>query len=205
LTEDRWSELRTAWHKGTPRSARADDTARRVVGVERSRRRAALVRGAVALLAVSGLVAAVVHAANVLELVLAITVGSTIAATWLVSARAEARRRDMLALPAASYLAARRAALEAELRGLRFVWVVLALELVFFVPWWIGGLFAHAGALLGALTLSAVFVPAALAVALAIATARRQRVLGRERRRLEDAWRREQHDEPEPQPPQRGP
>jgi hypothetical protein len=49
-----------------------------------------------------------------------------------------------------------------QLRAVRFTWILIAVELVFLVPWWAGGRHAHAGALYSPLVILLGWLPTSL-------------------------------------------
>jgi len=73
-----------------------------------------------------------------------------------------------------------------QLRAVRFTWILIVLELVFLVPWWAGGLHAHAGALYSPLIILLGWLPMALIAGLFAWSLWLWRRLGSELGRLED-------------------
>jgi hypothetical protein len=142
MTDDQWSGLRPLWLDDAPGEPDARAQMRRA---ERARVKSRITRTSVALVAVGGLIGAVGHAANPVEATMALAVGLTIGATWLAWAIADRRRTGLFSEPPGRFLEARRDQLRSELRTLQFVWVALALELAFLVPWWLEGIPKHFG------------------------------------------------------------
>lgn len=175
--EDSWSELRSAWKSGTP-----DDGVRVArAAVSRAMRRSLVARTGLVVFAVAITGGALVHAANPLEAALGLITGVAIAAAWWVSATTDRRTQAVLAEPAEDYRELRAEILRAQIRFFRFVWLVLALQLVFLVPWWIGGISAHRGeGLFGSLMLVAFWLPLAGMVMLFGWTVRRSQLAARE-------------------------
>lgn len=142
MTNDQWSDLRPLWLGDAPGEPDARAQIRRA---ERARVKSRVTRTIVALAALAGLVGAVSHAANPVEAAMALVVGLTIGASWLAWAIADRRRTDLFSEAPGRYLEARRDQLRSELQTLQFVWVALALELAFLVPWWLEGIPKHFG------------------------------------------------------------
>jgi hypothetical protein len=96
---------------------------------------------AVAALAIVGL--ALWHAGNPFEAALGLVVGAGIAIVWLADA---ANRRDALDdvdAPFTTYVSTRRALCRRQLRFARLAQIVATLDLIFLIPWWIGGARVH--------------------------------------------------------------
>jgi NADH:ubiquinone oxidoreductase subunit 3 (subunit A) len=83
------------------------------------------------------------HAGNAFEAGLGMAVGLGIGTVW--AQRILLRRREQASETAASdnYLVAIRNLRSRQMRLAQFVWIVLTLELVFLIPWWVFGSRVH--------------------------------------------------------------
>ncbi|MGH7490598.1 MAG: hypothetical protein ACREMY_34045, partial [bacterium] len=96
--------------------------------------------GGAALLAV---VFALMHSHNSYEVALGLIVGFGIGIVWVE--RILLRKRQYAAETAISddYLTVTRSVRAGEVRLAQFVWIVLSLELIFLIPWWVIGSRVH--------------------------------------------------------------
>ena len=155
---DSWTDLRNTWEHGASDAALdLAATTRRI----RAWRHMAMARALITIAAIVGIGAAVVHAANVIESILALGVALAILAMWARSSFAGRREAEMLMQPSETYVPARQTELTARIRSATYVWIVMALLLVFFVPWWLGGFGVHRRELTSALALLALWLPMA--------------------------------------------
>jgi len=104
---------------------------------------ARLVESAVAGAAILITAAALRHAGNRLEAGLGLVVGVGIAALWLQRIRLRAREHAAVAASSPKHLAALTRVRLQQIRLAHFIWIVLALELVFLTPWWVIGNRVH--------------------------------------------------------------
>jgi hypothetical protein len=134
---------------------------------KRARRTLRLMRvlSAVLALAALGVVgAALRHAGNAIEIALGVVVGLGICAVWILDVVNQRRAHDSVEVPANQYVAVRRALCLRQLRFARLVLTVTLLDLVFLVPWWIGGFRFH-GAGFHTIQLLTMWGPLALMIA----------------------------------------
>jgi hypothetical protein len=115
----------------------------------------------VTVLSLAIVAAALRHAANAVEAALGLVVGVGIGAVWLIDAVNQ--RDDGLGAEASGdeYRRSRRALCVRQISFARLGWIVVFLDLVFLIPWWIGGIAVH-GAGLHAIQLLTVWTPLAL-------------------------------------------
>ena len=185
MTDDRWSDLRSIWHDDPS----AGDAARVIAQVrraERARSAARLTRIAVVVASLGALLGAVAHAVTPLEAVLALTTAGTIAAYWAAAAAIERRQRDLLGAESHSYVTARRDWLRTELQVLHFVWIVVAMELAFLIPWWAAGIPIHFGGFMTTAALGAWWLPLTGIAVFAAWSVSRYQARRREWRALEE-------------------
>jgi hypothetical protein len=137
---DHWAE---SWREARTTPAEIEQMIERT---RRARRGILLVRILSIALAVTALLvvaAALRHAGNRAEAALGLVVGFGIATVWLVDAVNQRRATDKVEALPDEYLAARRALCTRQLRFVRLGWIVVALDLMFLFPWWIGGIRVH--------------------------------------------------------------
>lgn len=154
MTNDQWGDVREVW-----RRAPETDMAALVARARRARRLSGLWRTGVAVLSLALLAAAVGHAATASEALVALGIGLTIAVTWGTAIVAERRERDLLGESGGRYIAARQELLRREVNVLRFVLAVVALELVFLLPWWVEGTPIHFGSLASVAAVFTLWLP----------------------------------------------
>ena len=103
--------------------------------------------GVVAAFALVIVAAALRHAGNPLERTLGVIVGMGIVGAWLFDASNRRRVLDKVESGPEEYAAARRELCTRRIRFAYMGWIVVALDFVFLVPWWIGGVKVHGGGL----------------------------------------------------------
>ena len=171
-----WDTLRDAWRPAPAhRSPREDDASGLITRANRARRTMALVRAAevlVVTVAVGGVAAALRHAANIVELILGLSVMLAIAGAGAFRVMARRRERDIAGTSALEYVTVLRALRQRQIHFVHFGWLVLALELVFFLTWWAGGVSVHRTQLGAPIAIASLWVPLATIVAFVAWTAR---------------------------------
>jgi hypothetical protein len=144
-TPGEWLEWEALWRtdRATPAALEA-----MIERTRRARRALWLLRclsTALAAVALGVVGAALRHAANRFEAGLGLVVGVGIVAVWLIDVINQRRAIDKVDAPAEEYVAMRRALCIRQARFATLGWIVTALDLVFLVPWWIGGIAVHGG------------------------------------------------------------
>ena len=175
MTNDSWHEMREAWRR-VPNA----DVAAMVARARRARLRSAFGRTAVGVVALGLLIGAVSHSVSATEAVIALAMGVTVGATWVATIVADRRQRELLGEAGDQYLRARVELLRREINVFRFVWVIVALELLFLLPWWIEGIPIHFGSLASAAAVFTLWLPLAGVATLLAWTVRRWRRSRRE-------------------------
>jgi hypothetical protein len=95
---------------------------------------------ALSLLAVAG---ALYHAANIFELTLGLVVAVGIFSAWAIDNANQRDAHEHAERPPQQYLRMRRVLNVRRIRFARLVCILAALDLVFLLPWWIGGFKVH--------------------------------------------------------------
>ena len=112
-----------------------------------------------------GLVAvALLHAGNAFEAGLGLVVGAGITVAWFIGARNARESGRQVEANRAAYLAAEQRLCAGRLRFVRLARIVVALDLLFLIPWWIGGTRVHGTALTVA-QVETVWAPLAVMIA----------------------------------------
>jgi formate hydrogenlyase subunit 4 len=138
-----WSELEDLWRADRTSPAGLDAMIGRT---RRARRELWLMRRfstALAVIALAIVGAALRHAGNPFEIALGLVVGIGIGVVWLMEAANQRRAGDKVEAPTTEYVAVRRALCAGQERLARLGWLVTLLDLVFLIPWWIGGIAVH--------------------------------------------------------------
>jgi hypothetical protein len=142
-TTGEWDRLEANWRAARTSSAVLEAMIERT---RRDRRAILLVRvlsTVLALVALGIVGAALRHAANAFEAALGLVVAVGIATVWWLDAMNQGNDAEKVEAPANEYRAARRALCIRQDRFARLGWVVVALDLAFLFPWWIGGFAVH--------------------------------------------------------------
>jgi hypothetical protein len=138
-----WGRWQDEWRRGG--SAQATVTAALLLAAKARREQLFLwlIESAIGGAALLAVVFALMHSHNSYEVALGLIVGLGIGIVWFE--RILLRRREYGAETAISdyYLAAMRSVRAREVRLAQFVWIVLSLELIFLIPWWVVGSRVH--------------------------------------------------------------
>jgi hypothetical protein len=140
----------------------------------------ALPLGALVLIA-----AALRHAGNHTERWLGGLAAFGTVAVWISYVVFRGRERRALAASAPEFMAAVVRRRRGEQRLAAFVAITLALELVFLVPWWSGGLSRHAGELLSPIVILTLWTPAVAILLIGVWSARLWRTAHRDIRAIQ--------------------
>ena len=134
MTEQKedWVRWQEAWRTTPPKGAEEQRRAeRRLRGTE-------VAQAAVALAAIALLAVALRYAVSPVELVVGISVVSAIFGVWIAHRMTRTTETIALTRDAIGHLSTLHALRQRELRLVRFIWIVLAVEAVLLTPFWIG-------------------------------------------------------------------
>jgi hypothetical protein len=138
-----WDALRAEWLYNADAASGTAVVERQMRAARRGAFGEEVIGSGIAAAAVAFVALALRHAANPLEAALGIVVGAAICFIWL-------RRRDLarqeqrsLEERAADYLRIIRVVRQRQARLAQFIWAVIALDLVFLIPWWVIGSRVH--------------------------------------------------------------
>ena len=138
-----WQEWEELWRADQTTPARLEELIARTRRARRGVRLMRLLSAVLAAVALAVVGAALWHAGNVFEIALGVVVGVGIIAVWVADVANRRSANDKVEAPAEEYVATRRALCTRQLRFARLGWIVTALDLVFLIPWWIGGFRIH--------------------------------------------------------------
>jgi hypothetical protein len=120
---------------------------------------------AIVVIAAVGVFAAMRHSADAVERILGVSVVVAVAAVWVVQALARRREQQVVNASALEYVAVLRGLCQRQIRFVHFGWLVLALDLVFLLTWWAGGIGAHRAQLAAPIAIASLWIPLAVMVA----------------------------------------
>jgi hypothetical protein len=139
-------EWKDDWQRTTDSPAASREVSRRLARARLESIVVRIIEGAVAMSALGLVALALMHAANALEAGLGLFVGLAISVIWIQRGRIRIREQEGDIASAVEYLLVLRRARRQRIRLAEFVWVVVILDLVFLIPWWIiGARFHHNG------------------------------------------------------------
>jgi hypothetical protein len=183
---DDWARWRETWQEASVAAAPMPVLRKQF---QREQRRIVLTGVAEVMLglaAASGIAVALVHTPSRGAVAWGAFVLVLIAFTWLVDLLRRGGKWLPLAESTQTFLELSQRRCRTQLRAVRFTWILIALELVFMVPWWAGGVHAHAGALYSPLVIFLGWLPMALIAGLFAWSVWLWRRLSSELGRLED-------------------
>ena len=145
MARGEWLEWERLWRGDRTSPERLEEL---IEQTTRARRSLWLMRRLSTLLALAALAvvaAALRHAGNALEIALGVVVSIGIVGVWVLDLLNQRQARTKVEAPAEEYIAMRRALCVRQDRFARLAWIVMALDLAFLIPWWIGGFAVHGG------------------------------------------------------------
>jgi hypothetical protein len=139
-------EWKDAWQRTTESPAAAREVSRRLVRARLESIAVRIIEGAVATSALALVALALMHAGNALEAALGLLVGLATSAIWIQRGRIRLREQAGGVASTVEYLIVLRRTRHQRMRLAEFVWIVVVLDFVFLIPWWIiGSRFHHRG------------------------------------------------------------
>lgn len=137
-------EWTDTWQRTTESPAATQEVSRRLARARLESIAVRIVEGAVAVSALVLVALALMHAANAVEAGLGLFVGLAISAIWIQRGRIRFREQAGGDASSVQYLLVLRRTRQQRKRLAEFVWIVVVLDFVFLVPWWvIGSRFHH--------------------------------------------------------------
>jgi hypothetical protein len=184
--QDDWARWRETWQEGRAVAAPMPVLRKQFRREQRRIVLTAVVEVMLVLAAAAGIAVALVHTPFRGAVAWGAFVFLLIAFTWVVDLLRRGDKWLPLTESTQTFLEFSRRRCRTQLRAVRFTWILIAVELVFLVPWWAGGLHAHAGALYSPLVILLGWLPMSLIAGLFAWSLRLWRRLSSELRRLED-------------------
>lgn len=179
---ERWSE---DWRRET--SSPSPDRVRQVIESEQRRlRRAQHVESSVVFAGILGVGAALIHTHDPIDLVTAAVTIVGLIALRFISRRSASERDPSLAGTTADFVAASVKRLRLQLQTINVIWIAIALNLVFFLPWWISGFRMHRAELDAPIMLASWWFPLAALFAMALWSVYSRRHLSAQLERLRE-------------------
>lgn len=137
-------EWKAEWQRTTDSPAASREVSRRLARARLESIVVRIIEGAVAMSALGLVAVALMHAANAPEAGLGLFVGLAISAIWIQRARIRLREQEGDVRSTVEYLLLLRRTCLQRIRLAEFVWIVVVLDFVFLIPWWIiGSQFHH--------------------------------------------------------------
>jgi hypothetical protein len=138
-----WERWQEEWKRGGSSQATVTAGLRQTAKARRGLFISWLIESAIGSASLLLVILALQHAANALEAGLGLAVGLGISIAWVQ--RILLRRREHASETAASddYLVAIRKLRRRQMRLAQFVWIVVTLDFVFLIPWWVIGSRVH--------------------------------------------------------------
>ena len=137
-----WERWQRQWQRPADESGVAA-ARQRLARARRELLVAKLLEVSVAVAALLLVALALIHAANAFEAALGLLVGAAICSAWLLRNVVRDREEASLTASSAEHLDIMGTVRLQHLLLVRFVWIVMTLDLVFLIPWWIGGSRVH--------------------------------------------------------------
>ena len=181
-----WGEWEALWCANRVPMQSLEQMIARTKHARRTLRLIRVLSGALALVALGVVGAALRHAGNAIEIALGVVVGIGICAVSILDVINQRRAQESVEVPASEYVAVRRALCVRQLRFARLILLVTLLDLVFLVPWWIGGFRFH-GAGFHTIQLLTMWGPLALMIVVGSWAIRLRRLAQAELAHLGDA------------------
>lgn len=159
MGSDDWEAMRTTWQTDQAADDKLSAARNGAARALRSARSLTATTHVLALVCIAGVLLALGHAGNAFERILGSAVAAAIALAWLTFFVVKRDEHAALEAPTSSYLAETRRLLARQRRLVRLVWIVVLLELLFLVPWWIGGVPVHRAQFFSPLAIAAMWLP----------------------------------------------
>ena len=161
-----WEVLQQEWQRNGSSQAEVATAFERLSRARRGVLFTSLAETAIGVSSILFVMMALRHAANPLVAALGVIVIVGNAIVWAQRVIFRQREQNSLSATGADYLAAMRRLRTRQIRLAEFVWVVLSMELIFFIPWWVIGSRVHSRRITDAGSLLTMWLPIVVIVAL---------------------------------------
>jgi hypothetical protein len=141
-SRDEWERWADDWR--TAASTLSPDRIRSIVTLEDRRlQRARRVETGIVVAGIAGIGAALIHTHDLLDVISAGLTISGLVALLLFRRGSVPDQGASLSDTTSDFIASSARRLRLQVRAINFIWVAIAINLVFFLPWWISGYSAH--------------------------------------------------------------
>jgi NADH:ubiquinone oxidoreductase subunit 3 (subunit A) len=141
-TQD-WEQWQGSWRAESMSGVQLDALIAKTARARRAVAATRILSGVAAAIALLVVAAALRHAGNAFERALGLVVAVGIIGTWLLDARNHGHALDRVESGPDEYANVRRELCARRIRFAYLGWIVVALDFVFLIPWWIGGVKIH--------------------------------------------------------------
>ena len=161
-----WEVLQQEWQRNGSSQAEVATAFERLSRARRGVLFTSLAETAIGTSSILFVMMALRHAANPLVAALGVIVIVGNAIVWAQRIIFRQREQNSLSATALDYLAAMRRLRTRQIRLGEFVWVVLSMELIFFIPWWVIGSRFHSRRITDTGSLLTMWLPIVVMLAL---------------------------------------
>ena len=161
-----WEVLQQEWQRNGSSQAEVATAFERLSRARRGVLFTSLAETAIGVSSILFVMMALRHAANPLVAALGVIVIAGNAIVWAQRVIFRQREQNSLSATGADYLAAMRRLRTRQIRLGEFVWVVLSMELIFFIPWWVIGSRFHSRRITDTGSLLTMWLPIVVMLAL---------------------------------------
>ena len=161
-----WELLQQEWQRSGSSQAEVSTAFERLSRARRGVLCTSLAETAIGVSSILFMMMALRHAANPLVAALGVIVIVGNAIVWAQRIIFRQREQNSVSASGADYLAAMRRLRTRQIRLAEFVWVVLSMELIFFIPWWVIGSRVHSRRITDTGSLLTMWLPIVVIVAL---------------------------------------
>ena len=161
-----WELLQQEWQRSGSSQAEVATAFERLARARRGVLFTSLAETAIGVSSILFVMMALRHAANPLVAALGVIVIVGNAIVWAQRIIFRQREQNSLSATALDYLAAMRRLRTRQIRLGEFVWVVLSMELIFFIPWWVIGSRFHSRRITDTGSLLTMWLPIVVMLAL---------------------------------------
>lgn len=161
-----WDLLQQEWQRSGSSQAEVSTAFERLSRARRGLFFTWLAETAIGVSSILFVMMALRHAANPLVAALGVIVIAGNAIVWAQRIIFRRREQNSLSATGVDYLAAMRRLRMRQIRLGEFVWVVLSMELIFFIPWWVIGSRVHSRRITDTGSLLTMWLPIVVMLAL---------------------------------------
>jgi len=154
-----WERWQDEWRLGGSSQANVTAALRQLAKARRELFLTWMIESAIGSASLLLIIFALRHAASPFEAGLGLAVGVSIAIVWVQRIIIRQREHASDVASSAEYLVAIRSLRRRQMRLAQFIWIALAFELVFLIPWWVIGSRVHSRRITNIGSLLTMWVP----------------------------------------------